>query len=292
MSAEHEVIVHRFEASLFPVNAYLVETGRSVVAVDATLGVSDGKALRSRVEALGKPLAAVIVTHAHPDHYGGVSALLGDSDVPVYAVAGVNDVIRRDDAAKEQILRPMFGDEWPAARRFPSRIVHGSERVTIEDAVFAVSDLGPSESPHDSLWRLESDGLPRAFVGDLVYSHMHAYLADGFYDRWLVNLERAMRELPVETMLFMGHGQPVSGHAILDWQTNYIRRFLDVLRIGVAHDGLQGDALADVVTEQMKKYLPKDDLLFLMRLSVDPMRLRLGLGAGEKDTAMSSRGGR
>src|SRR4030095_842278 len=173
MSTLSTVTVHHFEASLFPVNAYVVETSTSVVVVDAALCVSGGKPLRSRVEALRKPLAAVIITHAHPDHYGGVAALLGDADVPVYAVAGVNDVIRRDDAAKEQILRPMFGDEWPATRAFPNRIVRAGERVTIADAVFAVTDLGPGESPHDSLWRPESDAAARAFVGDLVYSHMH-----------------------------------------------------------------------------------------------------------------------
>jgi glyoxylase-like metal-dependent hydrolase (beta-lactamase superfamily II) len=279
MSTMSTVTVHRFEASLFPVNAYLVETSTSVVAVDATLGVSDGKTLRSRVEALRKPLAAVIITHAHPDHYGGVAALLGDADVPVYAVAGVNDVIRRDDAAKEQILRPMFGDEWPATRAFPNRIVRGGERVTIADAVFAVTDLGPGESPHDSLWRLESDGPAQVFVGDLVYSHMHAFLADGFFDRWLINLERTTRELPADATLFMGHGQPVTGHAILQWQANYIRRFVEALQSAVKHDGLQGDALADAVTARMKEFLSSDDLLFLMRLSVEPMRHRLALEA-------------
>ena len=76
MSAERQVSVHRFEASLFPVNAYLVETATGVVVVDATLGVSDGRALRARVEALRKPLAAVIITHSHPDHYGGITSLL------------------------------------------------------------------------------------------------------------------------------------------------------------------------------------------------------------------------
>jgi glyoxylase-like metal-dependent hydrolase (beta-lactamase superfamily II) len=277
MRADHEIAVHRFEASLFPVNAYLVETATSVVVVDGTLGVTDGKDLRKRVEALGKPLVAVIVTHSHPDHYGGVTPLLGGAEVPVYAVAGVSEVIRRDDAAKEQILRPMFGNEWPETRTFPNRVVKGGERVPIADAVFAVTDLGPSESPHDSLWRLESDGAPRIFIGDLVYSHMHAFLADGFYDRWLVNLEQATQDLPADAMLFMGHGQPVAGRAILDWQANYIRRFLDVLQHAVERDGLQGDALKDAVTAQMKKFLPNDDLLFLMQLSVEPMRARLGL---------------
>jgi glyoxylase-like metal-dependent hydrolase (beta-lactamase superfamily II) len=100
MSDEHQVTVHRFEASLFPVNAYLVETRIGIVVVDATLGVSDGRALRARVDALRKPLAAVLITHSHPDHYGGLRSLLDGTDVPVYAVAGVDEVIRRDDSAK------------------------------------------------------------------------------------------------------------------------------------------------------------------------------------------------
>src|SRR5262245_37692766 len=288
MKDDREITVHRFEAILFPVNAYLVETRTSVVVVDATLGVSDGKNIRSCVAALGKPLAAVIITHAHPDHYGGVVPLLGDADVPVYAVRGVNDVIRRDDEAKEQILRPMFGNEWPATRRFPSHTVQGGERVRIADAVFSVTDLGPGESPHDSLWRVENDGPARVFVGDLVYNHMHAFLADGFCDRWLVNLEQSTRELPPDAMLFMGHGQPVTGHAILDWQAKYIRRFLDVLRTAVQHDGLQGDALNYALTAQMKKFLPTDDLLFLMQLSVEPMCVRLGLQVPRPSSAESA----
>ena len=163
MSTEHDVTVHRFEASLLPVNAYLVETGTGIVVVDATLSVSDGRALRARVDALKKPLAAVVITHSHPDHYGVVTSLLGGTNVPIYAIAGVDEVIRRDDAAKEQILRPMFGDEWAAVRTFPNRIVRGGERVEIGDTVFAVTDLGPGESPHDSVWRPESDGAPTAF---------------------------------------------------------------------------------------------------------------------------------
>src|SRR5262245_43495998 len=279
MTAEGDVTVHRFEAGLFPVNAYLVETSTSVVVVDATLGVSDGKRLRSRVEAFDKPLAAVIGTHSHPDHYGGVTSLLAGADVPVYAVAGVNAVIRRDDATKEQILRPMFGDEWPAVRTFPSRIVQGGERVAIADAVFRVTDLGPCESPHDSLWRLEADGPLRVFVGDLVYSHMHAFLADGFFDRWLINLDRATRELPTDATLFMGHGQPVTGHAILDWQAKLHPAVPGGPPVRRETRSSARRSPGGAVTARMKEFLPNDDLLFLMRLSVEPMRHRLALEA-------------
>src|SRR5262249_47442009 len=147
--------IHRFQASLFPVNAYLVELEAGVVLVDTTLGVSDGRALRARADALGKPLLGVLVTHAHPDHYAALAPFVGVSKVPVLATVGVAGVIRRDDAAKEVILRPMFGEEWPRARAFPNRTVRDGERVTLGGAHFTVTDLGPGESPHDSLWVLE-----------------------------------------------------------------------------------------------------------------------------------------
>jgi len=266
--------VHRFQASLFPVNAYLIESDSDVVAVDATLGMSDGRRLRARINETGKPLAGVIVTHAHPDHYGAVTALVSGSDVPVYAVGGVDDVIRRDDAEKERILRPMFGDEWATIRTFPTHRVQDGDRVSIGRATFRVVDAGPGESPHDSWWMLESDARTRVFAGDLVYNRMHAYLADGFCDQWLDNLARAKRELPTDADLFVGHGDPTRGPEILDWQVGYIEAFLAAVRSGV-EDGLTGDELTGAVARRMKTYLPDDDLEFLMRLSVEPTRVRL-----------------
>jgi glyoxylase-like metal-dependent hydrolase (beta-lactamase superfamily II) len=266
--------VHRFEGSLFPVNAYLIESESDVVAVDATLGMSDGRRLRARIDATGKPLAGVIVTHAHPDHYGAVAALVRGGDVPVYAVSGVDDVIRRDDADKERILRPMFGDEWAATRTFPTHRVEDGDHVRIGRTTFRVVDVGPGESPHDSWWILESDARTRVFAGDLVYNHMHAYLADGFCDEWLENLARAKRELPAGAELFVGHGDPARVSDMLDWQVGYIHAFLAAVRAGIDQE-LTGDALTGAVAARMKAYLPGDDLEFLMRLSVEPTRARM-----------------
>src|SRR4051812_32078953 len=84
------------------VNGYLVEGPHAVVAVDSALTVSDAKALRERLDALGKPLAAVLLTHGHPDHYNGVAILTdGASLTPIYATAAVTKVIREYDRAKE-----------------------------------------------------------------------------------------------------------------------------------------------------------------------------------------------
>src|SRR5215208_612201 len=68
------------------VNSYLVEADDGVVAIDGSLLVSDARAFRARLDALHKPLLAVLVTHGHPDHFNGVVELVrGQGDVAIYA---------------------------------------------------------------------------------------------------------------------------------------------------------------------------------------------------------------
>jgi glyoxylase-like metal-dependent hydrolase (beta-lactamase superfamily II) len=272
-----DVQVHRYSAGPAGalVNAYLVETAAGVVAVDGTLTVSDGRALRAQADSLGKPLVAVLVTHAHPDHYGGIVDLLGGDNVPVYATEGVDAVIRRDDAVKEQILRPMFGDEWPAARTFPSRVVSDNESLQLAGATFTVIDLGPSESPHDSMWLL-GDDRRTVFLGDQVYDNKHAYLADGFYEEWLGNLDRLRNELPDEAALHIGHGGPVTPERF-SWQRTYIETFIDA--VGTA-EWSDAEGAKQAVVDRMTSFLPTDELRFLMELSIEPVAEKLGVTAG------------
>jgi glyoxylase-like metal-dependent hydrolase (beta-lactamase superfamily II) len=247
---------HRSEAAGTPVNAYLVEGAEGVVAVDATLTVPGGRGLRERADALGKPLLGVVITHAHPDHYGGLVELVAGLDVPVYSTALVGEVIRRDDLVKEAILRPMFGDLWPASRAFPTHVVADGETVTLGDISLTVTDLGPSESPADSVWTLEPG---RVFSGDLAYDRTHCYLADGFHEQWLANLARMRAELAAGTTLHPGHGEPC-GLEVLDWQRAYIERMLAAVRSG------------EDVPAAMRAFLPSETLAFLMELSVEPLR--------------------
>jgi glyoxylase-like metal-dependent hydrolase (beta-lactamase superfamily II) len=254
------------------VNAYLVESSEGVVAVDGTLTVSDGRALRARLESLAKPLLAVLVTHAHPDHYGGIVELVGDDDVPVLATAGVDAVIRRDDAVKEEILRPMFGEEWPTERAFPNRTVSDGETLDLGGTGFTVLDLGPAESPHDSMWLL-GDDRRTIFLGDQVYDHKHAFLGDGFYEEWLASIDRLEQELPADATLYIGHGGPVTP-GDFGRQREYIETFLDAVR---AADWSTPDTAKATVVERVKGLLPTDELQFLMELSIEPVAVKLEL---------------
>ncbi len=260
--------IHRIAGRVMPVNAYIVEGRDGVVLIDGMLTVSDARSVRERLNSLNKPLLGAIVTHAHPDHYAGLAEILGDREVPIASTAPVRLAIERDDAIKNQIVGPMMGAEWPAKRIFPRQDLQPGSTLQVGELKFDMADLGPAESPADSLYRLEGRGV---FVGDLVYSGMHAYLADGFASEWLACLDRLERELPADAVLYPGHGGE-GGLALIHEQRRYVQAFVASVE---RHMGLEPEQRRKAVVADMKQLLPTEDLVFLMELSVDPFATKL-----------------
>ena len=272
-------VVHRFPVDpegAF-VNAYLVETAAGVVAVDSLLTVSDSRAMRQALERLGKPLQAVLLTHSHPDHYAGLAQLVAEDEVPIIAPQGVIDTIARDDALKDTIVGPMFGDEWPGTRIFPNTPIGDGENVTFDGVQFTVIDLGPGESPHDSPWILGADAKT-VFLGDQIYDHRHCFLGDGFHREWLANIATLRQRFPDDATFHIGHGGPVGGE-MWDWQRGYIETF--VAAVGDAEWAEPEQAKATVIA-RIKEYEPTDELQFLMELSIEPVAEQLGVLSAQR----------
>ena len=266
------------ETGLF-VNSYLVEGDDGVVAVDAPLLRSDGRAFRARLEALGKQLLGVLVTHPHPDHYNTITELLAGDDVPVIALAPVEREIREKDDAKRAQWGPMFGDEWPASATFPNRVVGDEEVVELGDLRFTAWDFGPCESASETVWLLGSGDV--AFVGDLVFNGTHGYLADGHTTAWLGALDRAEESLAGVRTLYVGHGPPTGPEAVADQ-----RRYLLMTREAIANaaDGRAelGEEEANRVASLMERYLPGAPLGWLVGAGAPAVAAEL---AGERTGA-------
>jgi glyoxylase-like metal-dependent hydrolase (beta-lactamase superfamily II) len=266
--------IERIEGQVMPVNSYVVEGDEGLVVIDGMLTVSDARAVRKHLDGRGKPILGAIVTHAHPDHYAGLAEMLHGLDVPIVATPGVRRTIERDDGVKNQIVGPMMGAEWPAARVFPNRDIATGAILGLGDISLAVRDLGPAESPADSLWTLDERTV---FVGDLVYGGMHAYLADGYLEEWLACLDRLDRELDRDATLYVGHGAP-AGKSLIGEQRRYVTAFRESVDKHLRKEA--GERRAAVVAD-MRRVLPTEALLFLMELSVDPVAAKLeGRGAG------------
>jgi glyoxylase-like metal-dependent hydrolase (beta-lactamase superfamily II) len=248
------------EIGLF-VNSYLVEGVDGVVAVDAPLLLSDGRAFRARFEALGKPLRGVLVTHPHPDHYNSIGELLAGEDVPVIAHRDVEREIRERDEAKRAQWKPMFGDEWPASATFPNQVVADEESVDLGDLRFTAWDFGPCESESETVWLL-GDG-ETVFVGDLAFNGTHAYLADGRTDAWLRAIDRAEESLAGVRTLYVGHGPPTVP-AVLAEQRRYLLMVREAVGRAAGGRAELNEEEANRVASLMERYLPAAPLGWLV----------------------------
>ena len=69
-------------------NALVVEAGRTRVMLDCGFGLNDVKARLARRSLEADDLDAIIVTHEHDDHVGGVARLARKHEIPVYLTYG------------------------------------------------------------------------------------------------------------------------------------------------------------------------------------------------------------
>lgn len=69
-------------------NALVVEAGRTRVLLDCGLGLNDVKTRLAKCGVEAGELDAIVVTHEHDDHLGGVSRLARKFEIPVYMTYG------------------------------------------------------------------------------------------------------------------------------------------------------------------------------------------------------------
>jgi glyoxylase-like metal-dependent hydrolase (beta-lactamase superfamily II) len=265
------------ESGLF-VNSYLVATSEGVVAIDGSLLVSDSRAFRARLDATKLPLAAVFVTHGHPDHFNGVSELVRDlGDVPVYATAEGQQVIEDVAEAKRAQWGPTYGDEWPSETVYPTTVIGDGETIEVGGVRIRAHELGPCESASEAIYIVESDDTtPVAFTGDLFYDGMHSYNADGLTGAWLNALERAPQLLAGVDRLHPGHGRP-AGLSALDRQREYVLMLRETVRNLAQGEDHLTDAARDQLVARMSAFAPRYGLRWLVGLSADPVAHELAL---------------
>lgn len=217
------------------VNWALISEGRDLTVVDAGYP-NDGSALLESIAAIGhrvQDVQAVILTHAHLDHFGGVPTLLAEHDVPV--LTGVTEVSHAHRNYLEQITPVQMarlcahrnGIVW-VAQTLKAVVPHINMAVNqasaVEDGVpldipgRPVPVATPGHTSGHTAYLLEEDGV--LFSGDaLVTDHPlldgppRPQLLPGFFseddDQCLESI-RTLAGLPAD-LLVPGHGPEMYG---------------------------------------------------------------------------------
>jgi glyoxylase-like metal-dependent hydrolase (beta-lactamase superfamily II) len=261
------------EAGIFA-NAYAVETDHGVVAVDATLTRTESRSFRKELDAIGKPLLAVLLTHGHPDHVAGIGEVVGGRDVPVFALPGVAALMRETEEPKRLQWEPIFKEEWIPRWTHPDHIVEDGALVELDGRRYRVHDMGAGgDSRANAVWVVEDE--PRtAFVGDLVFEGTHSYLADGTLEEWLAGLTEVRSLLSGISTIHPGHGRSGSLD-LLDGQRRYLEAYRDAVRELAEGAPLLSEDEKHELALRMERFAPGAKLGFLVGLSADAVAREL-----------------
>ncbi len=85
-------------------NGLIVEAGATRILVDCGFGLSETLKRLNRLGLAPTDLAAVLVTHEHEDHVGGVARLARHHDLPVYLTHGTLGALGPDAAAMPHVV--------------------------------------------------------------------------------------------------------------------------------------------------------------------------------------------
>ncbi len=185
------------------VNTGFIVAPRGVIVIDSGPSVRYGRQMRQAIARVtDKPIALVINTHHHPDHFLGNQAF---TDTPIAALAETRQGIVSDGNAFAENLYRMSGD-W----------MKGTEVLAPSRTLTA----GPLEVAGRRLQLVALDGHTGAdlvvfdeasgvlFAGDLVFNGRAPTTPHADVAHWLVALDRleAMTQTPGFKSLVPGHG--------------------------------------------------------------------------------------
>jgi glyoxylase-like metal-dependent hydrolase (beta-lactamase superfamily II) len=238
-------------------NAVLISARNDAVLIDCGFVKSDVEKLLNLVKDRGKRLRTVFITHAHPDHYGGINAFAAAfPDATLLARQGVIDGML-EWPAKRVHWQDMFGNLLPAGDIVYPRPLFG-KAAYLEDREIIFIDLPVAETVHSTAFYVPS---ARALVaGDLIFHRYHLYMADtNSPASWIMAIEQARGIGPIDTV-FPGHGK-FGGVEICKETTEWLKDYRDV-----AKPGMHFTAIAK---EMMRRY-PNHGLPLLLWLTRGP----------------------
>ena len=189
-----------------PTTATIVSGPTEAVLIDAQYLKDDIRDLGDLIERTGKKLTTIYVTHAHPDHYGGIGPLMERfPEAKCVALPHVVDAMKENREEHRQQWAMMFGDACVVTDALPDPItddtlyVDGSPLKIIE---VKQADIHPTSIVH-------IPAIDVVVAGDAVYNEIHPMLGLSTPDEWQDWLETVdLVEKLNPRMIVAGHRRP------------------------------------------------------------------------------------
>jgi glyoxylase-like metal-dependent hydrolase (beta-lactamase superfamily II) len=241
-----------------PTTSTLIFGARDAVLVDSLMTVSEASALADWIALHQRRLTTIYITHAHGDHYFGLSVVL-DRFPDARAVATTATVEQMRNSTPQQLngYRAWFPSQIPDTITLAEPLDAG--HFELEGFPLHVIETGHTDGADTTSLHVPDLGL--IVSGDVAYNHCHMYVGDTTAEsraEWIAALDK-LAALNADAVV-TGHKDPTQGNppSVLAESRGYLE-YYGQLR----ETGLPDQDLFDAMVNRYPDWVSRQQFLLL-----------------------------